>query len=318
MKKIGILFGQENTFPQAFVDRINSKNESGIEAELAYINKVVQGEHIGYEVLIDRISQDVPFYRAMLKNAAISGTAVINNPFWWSADDKFFNNALATKIGVAVPKTVILPSNQHPDDTNDKSFRNLAYPLDWEGIFNYIGFPAYFKPFAGGGWKNVYKLNSADEFFKAYNETGQLVMMLQEEIIFTEYFRCYCLDRQDVHIMQYDPKQPHHLRYVRNPKKLEKQLLDNVHNGVIALNKALGYDFNTVEFAIRDGIPYAIDFCNPAPDADVNSVGQENFEWIVEAAANMAIRKAKSHKPGQNNLTWGEFVNSFVNNKPLK
>ena len=318
MKKIGILFGQENTFPQAFVDRINSKKESGIEAELAHINKVVQGEHIGYEVLIDRISQDVPFYRAMLKNAAISGTAVINNPFWWSADDKFFNNALATKIGVAVPKTVILPSNQHPDDTNDKSFRNLAYPLDWEGIFNYIGFPAYFKPFAGGGWKNVYKLNSADEFFKAYNETGQLVMMLQEEIIFTEYFRCYCLDRQDVHIMQYDPKQPHHLRYVRNPKKLEKQLLDNVHNGVIALNKALGYDFNTVEFAIRDGIPFAIDFCNPAPDADVNSVGQENFEWIVEAAANMAIRKAKSHKPGQNNLTWGEFVNSFVNNKPLK
>lgn len=318
MKKIGILFGQENTFPQAFVDRINSKKESGIEAELAHINKVVQGEHIGYEVLIDRISQDVPFYRAMLKNAAISGTAVINNPFWWSADDKFFNNALATKIGVAVPKTVILPSNQHPDDTNDKSFRNLAYPLDWEGIFNYIGFPAYFKPFAGGGWKNVYKLNNSDEFFKAYNETGQLVMMLQEEIIFTEYFRCYCLDRQDVHIMQYDPKQPHHLRYVRNPKKLEKQLLDNVHNGVIALNKALGYDFNTVEFAIRDGIPYAIDFCNPAPDADVNSVGQENFEWIVEAAANMAIRKAKSHKPGQNNLTWGEFVNSFVNNKPLK
>lgn len=318
MKKIGILFGQEDTFPQAFVERVNSKKEPGIIAELAHINKVVQGESIGYDVLIDRISQDVPFYRAMLKNAAISGTAVINNPFWWSADDKFFNNALATKIGVAVPKTVILPSNQHPDDTNERSFRNLAYPLDWEGIFNYIGFPAYFKPFAGGGWKNVYKLNDADEFFKAYNETGQLVMMLQEEIIFTEYFRCYCLDRQDVHIMQYDPKQPHHLRYVRNPKKLEKLILDKVHDGVIALNKALGYDFNTVEFAMRDGIPYAIDFCNPAPDADINSVGKENFEWIVESAANMAIRRAKAHKPGQNNLTWGEFVNSFVNNKPLK
>lgn len=318
MKKIGILFGQEDTFPQAFVERVNSKKEPGIIAELALINKVVQGEPIGYDVLIDRISQDVPFYRAMLKNSAISGTAVINNPFWWSADDKFFNNALATKIGVAVPKTVILPSNQHPDDTNERSFRNLAYPLDWEGIFNYIGFPAYFKPFAGGGWKNVYKLNDADEFFKAYNETGQLVMMLQEEIIFTEYFRCYCLDRQDVHIMHYDPKQPHHLRYVRNPKKLEKQLLDKVHDGVIALNKALGYDFNTVEFAVRGGIPYAIDFCNPAPDADVNSVGKENFEWIVEAAANMAIRRAREHKPGKNNLTWGEFVNSFVNNKTLK
>lgn len=318
MKKIGILFGQENTFPQAFVDRVNSKKENGITAELAHINKIIQGEPLGYDVLIDRISQDVSFYRAMLKNAAISGTAVINNPFWWSADDKFFNNALATKIGVAVPKTVILPSNQHPPDTNEKSFRNLAYPLDWEGIFEYIGFPAYFKPFAGGGWKNVYKLNNRNEFFKAYNETGQLVMMLQEEIIFTEYFRCYCLDRQDVHIMQYDPRQPHHLRYVRNPKLLEKKLLDNVRDGVLALNKALGYDFNTVEFAIRNGVPYAIDFCNPAPDADVNSVGDENFEWIVEAAANMAIKKAKSHRPGQNNLTWGEFVKSFANNKPLK
>jgi hypothetical protein len=318
MKKIGIFFGQENTFPQAFVDRVNSKKESGITAELAHINKIIQGETLDYDVLIDRISQDVPFYRAMLKNAAISGTAVINNPFWWSADDKFFNNALAVKIGVAVPKTVLLPSNQHPPDTNERSFRNLAYPLDWEGIFNYIGFPAYFKPFAGGGWKNVYKLNNSDEFFKAYNETGQLVMMLQEEIVFTEYFRCYCLDRKDVHIMQYDPKQPHHLRYVRNPKPIEQKILDKVHDGVIALNKALGYDFNTVEFAVRDDVPYAIDFGNPAPDADVNSVGEENFEWIVEHAANMAIKRAKEHKAGLNNLTWGEFVNSFVNNKPLK
>lgn len=318
MKKIGILFGQENTFPQAFVNRVNSKKESGIIAELAHINKIIQGEPFEYDVLIDRISQDVPFYRAMLKNAAISGTAVINNPFWWSADDKFFNNALATKINIAVPKTVLLPSNQHPPDTNEKSFRNLAYPLDWEEIFEYVGFPAYFKPFAGGGWKNVYKLNNREEFFKSYNETGQLVMMLQEEIIFTDYFRCYCLDRKDVHIMQYDPKQPHHLRYVRNPKPIEKKIMDKVHDGVIALNKALGYDFNTVEFALRDGVPYAIDFGNPAPDADVNSVGEENFEWIVENAANMAIKRAKTHKPGQNNLTWGDFVTSFANDKPLK
>jgi hypothetical protein len=318
MKKIGILFGQENTFPPALVEKINSKGEQDITAEFLRVDKVVQGEPLGYDVIIDRISQDVPFYRAMLKNEAITGTAVINNPFWWTADDKFFNNALATKIGVAVPKTVILPSNQHPPDTNERSFRNLAYPLDWEAIFNYVGFPAYFKPFAGGGWKNVYKLNSPDEFFYAYNETGQLVMMLQEEITFTEYFRCYCLDRKDVHIMQYDPKQPHHLRYVQNPKPVEQKLLQKVNDGVIALNVALGYDFNTVEFAVRDGIPYAIDFCNPAPDADVNSVGLENFEWIVEAAANMAIRRAKAHKAGQNNLTWGQFVNSFVNNKPLK
>lgn len=318
MKKIGILFGQENTFPQAFVDRVNSKKENGISAELAKINKVVQGEATEYAVLIDRISQDVPFYRGYLKNAAISGTSVINNPFWWSADEKFFNNALAVKIGVPVPKTVLLPSNQHPEDTNEKSFRNLEYPLDWEGIFSYIGFPAFFKPFAGGGWKNVYKLDNSDDFFKAYNETGRLVMMLQEAIEFEDYFRCYCIDRKDVRIMQYDPKVAHEFRYVKNPKPIEAKLLKTIEKYVLALNNALGYDFNTVEFAVRDGIPIAIDFCNPAPDADLKSVGEENFEWVVEKSAEMAINRAKNHKPGENNLTWGSFVSSFVNNKPLK
>ncbi|MBX2974898.1 MAG: hypothetical protein KF721_02105 [Ignavibacteriaceae bacterium] len=308
MKKIGILFGQENTFPQAFVDRVNEKKEPGIVAEFVSLDKVIQGVPLDYAVIIDRISQDVPFYRAMLKNTALMGTAVLNNPFWWSADDKFINNGLAIQHGIAVPKTVILPSKNHPDDTNERSFRNLAYPLDWEGIFNYVGFPAYFKPFAGGGWKNVYRVENPEQFYKAYDETGQLVMMLQEEIVFTEYFRCYCLDRKDVHIMQYDPKQPHHLRYVQNPLPKAKELMDKLNHAVLTLNNVLGYDFNTVELAVRDGIPYAIDFCNPAPDADVNSVGQENFEWIVEAAANMAIRRAKSHKDGKFNTTWGDFV----------
>ena len=208
MKKIGILFGQEQSFPPAFVDRVNQKTGGkDIAAEFVKIDKVIQGEPCGYDVVIDRISQDVPFYRAWLKNAALTGTAVVNNPFWWSADEKFFNNALATKIGVAVPRTVLLPSNQPPPDTNDKSFRNLGYPLDWEGIFNYVGWPAFFKPFAGGGWKNVYRLHNREEFFRAYNDTGQLVMMLQEEIKFDMYFRCYSIDQRHVRIMPYEPRQ---------------------------------------------------------------------------------------------------------------
>jgi hypothetical protein len=311
MKKIGILFGQENTFPQAFVDRVNEKNEKDIIAEFVNIDKVEQGEFCGYDVIIDRISQDVPFYRGMLKNAAISGTAVINNPFWWAADDKFFNNALATKVGVPVPKTVLLPSNQHPTDTTGESFRNLAFPLDWEGMFEYTGFPAYFKPFSGGGWKSVYKVEDPADFFEKYKETEQLVMMLQEEITFDLYFRCYCIDRKDVLIMPYEPRNPHHLRYVSNAAPADQKMLDLIKDYVLRLNNALGYDFNTVEFAVRDGIPYAIDFCNPAPDADVNSVGQENFDWVVEAAANMAINRAKNHKEGLNNLTWGNFIKNF-------
>ncbi|PYL32184.1 MAG: hypothetical protein DMF35_08940, partial [Verrucomicrobia bacterium] len=214
MKKIGILFGQEHSFPPAFVERVNQKTGGhDIVAEFVKIDKVIQGEPCGYDVVIDRISQDVPFYRAWLKNAALTGTAVVNNPFWWSADEKFFNNALATKIGVAVPRTVLLPSNQPPPDTNEKSFRNLEYPLNWEAIFSYVGWPAFFKPFAGGGWKNVYRLHNPEEFYRAYDETGQLVMMLQEEVKFDIYFRCYSIDQRHVRVMPYEPRHPYHLRY---------------------------------------------------------------------------------------------------------
>lgn len=312
MKKIGILFGQENTFPQAFIDRVNEKGIKDIKAEIVTIDMVQQAKPTDYAVIIDRISQDVPFYRAYLKNAAITGTAVINNPFWWSADEKFFNNALAEKIGVPVPKTVILPSHHRPDDTNANSFRNLVFPYSWKKTFDYIGFPAYMKPHSGGGWKSVYKVMDANDLFAKHAETEKLVMMLQEEIVFTEYFRCYVLGGNNVHIMQYEPRNPHHLRYVRDAAPVSKALLKKVENYCIKLNQALGYDFNTVEFAVRDGIPYAIDFCNPAPDADVNSVGQDNFDWIVENAAKMAIEKARSYKAGKMNLTWGTFIKDQI------
>ncbi|HEY4935501.1 MAG TPA: hypothetical protein VII44_02915, partial [Puia sp.] len=287
-----------------------------VHAESVLIDKVIQGHPCGYSVIIDRISQDVPFYRAFLKNAAISGTAVINNPFWWSADEKFFNNALATKIGVPVPKTVILPSRDLPEDTTDFSFSNLAYPLDWESIFKYVGFPAYMKPFAGGGWKNVYRIQNAEDFYQKHSETGRLVMLLQEEIVFEEYYRCYCIGGKYVRIMSYEPRNPHHLRYVAdfNPSEERLRQMEQI---VFRINKYLGYDFNTVELAVKDGIPYAIDFCNPAPDAERSSVGDENFNWVVETAAIYAIERALDAKEGLDNLTWGEYIKRSTVQKPL-
>ena len=316
MKKIGILFGRERSFPMAFIERVNSRNAPDIIAEPVHIDKVIQGAAVEYDVIIDRISQDVPFYRSFLKNAAICGTAVINNPFWWSADEKFFNNCLAVQIGVPVPKTVILPSYELPADTIPESFANLAYPLNWEKIFTYVGFPAYMKPYAGGGWKNVYKLHNKEEFFHIHKETGQLVMLLQEEIIFDAYYRCYCIGGKYVHIMPYEPRNPHHLRYKCdfNPSP---DLVHQMEEIVRRLNQYLGYDFNSVELAIRDGVPYAIDFCNPAPDADRPSVGDDNFEWVVDTAATYAIERALTHIPGQDNLTWGEFTKRSVNRMPL-
>jgi hypothetical protein len=316
MKKIGILYGRERSFPMAFIERVNSKGIEDITAEPVRIEKAWQGEPSGYAVLIDRISQDVPFYRAYLKNAAVTGTAVINNPFWWSADEKFFNNSLMTKIGIPVPKTAILPSYELPTDTTHDSFTNLAYPLAWEEIFNYVGFPAYMKPFAGGGWKSVYRLKSAEDFYQRHQETGQLVMLLQEEIVFEEYYRCYCIGGKHVRVMPYEPRNPFHMRY-KAPFQPSQERLQQMEDIVLRINNYLGYDFNTVELAIRDGVPYAIDFCNPAPDADRESVGEENFEWVVETSANYAIERVVAQKENTDNLTWGEFVKRSSSGRPL-
>lgn len=307
MKKIGILFGQENTFPQAFVERVNRHAGPGICAEFVMIDQALQGQPGEYAVIIDRISHDVPFYRAWLKNAALDGSAVLNNPFWWSADEKFFNNALALSLDVPVPKTALLPSFEQPPDTSNRSFRNLRYPMDWDAIFRFTGFPAYMKPYAGGGWKDVYRIADREDFFRKHAQTGREVMMLQEEIVFEEYYRCYCIGGKHVRIMPYEPRNAPADRYRAGFRPGEK-LLAAMEHSVITLNQALGYDFNTVELAVRDGVPYAIDFCNPAPDADLVSVGEENFEWVVDTMARYAIGRAKAQRFGQNNLTWGTYI----------
>ena len=309
MRKIGIVYGMESSFPPALVDYINAMKVPGVAAEHLRIGGIKMAVPSGYKVIVDRISHDIPFYRAFLKNAVLCGTYVINNPFWWSADDKFFNYALASKMGVAIPNTVILPHHSHPPGTTAQSMRNLMYPLNWEEIFEYVRFPAFLKPFDGGGWRDVYKVDSPEELFTAYNDSRDLCMTLQAAVNFTEYYRCYVVGQDKVHIMQYDPKAPHAERYVKNPAPLDPEMKSRLIRDCLTICKALGYDLNTVEFAVENGVPYAIDFMNPAPDAGIESVGQANFDWIVKHVAELAVQKALSDDAPQAEYRWSNFLN---------
>lgn len=308
MKLIGVLYGMENQFPPALVDRINAMQVPDVRAEHLKVGGVKMDDLSRYDVIVDRISHDIPFYRAYLKQASLYGTHVINNPFWWSADDKFFNYALAHKLGVAIPKTVLLPHHSHPPGTTDRSMRNLEYPLDWEDLFHYIGFPAFLKPHAGGGWKSVFKVNNREEFFNAYNQTGDLCMTLQSAVNFDHYFRCYVIGQKEVRIMQYDPRRPFHERYLRAPREVPTTLLERVHADCLKICQALGYDINTVEFAEENGVPYAIDFLNPAPDADLFSVGEENFHWVIDTVAKLAVERALANKREEGPFHWSRFL----------
>ncbi|HKR59553.1 MAG TPA: hypothetical protein VJS64_07450 [Pyrinomonadaceae bacterium] len=293
MNRVGILVGREKTFPEVLIKTINARGNGKTVAEYITLGGIRHDDPPKYDVIVDRISHEVPFYRATLKRMALEGTVIINNPFWWSADDKFFNYSLASKLGVAVPRTVLLPQKDYIKGIVSESLRNLEFPLDWQGIVDYVGLPAFLKPFDGGGWKNVSKINSLEELWKEYDETGTLCMTLQAAVEFDQFVRCYCVGQQEVMIMAYDPRKPYLSgeQYIHNPEYLAPALKDRVAKDVRTLCTALGYDLNTVEFAIKDNVPYAIDFMNPAPDAELASVGEFYHNWIVNAVADLVFKR---------------------------
>lgn len=293
MKKVGLLVGREESFPEALIETINERGKGEVIAEFVTVGGVRAVESRRYDLIIDRISHEVPFYRGFVKRCSLEGTIIINNPFWWSADDKFFNFSLALKLGVAVPKTVLLPQKDYIEGIVGKSLRNLEFPLDWKGIVEYIGMPAILKPFDGGGWKNVSRVNSIEDLWREYDQTSTLCMTLQEFIAFDQFVRCYCIGQEEVMIMPYDPTKPYLSgeQYIYDANYLAPALKERVTKDVRTLCTALGYDINTVEFAIKDGVPYAIDFMNPAPDADLHSVGEFYHKWVTNAVSDLVFKR---------------------------
>ena len=304
MRKVGLLVGREWSFPPAFIEEVERRDE-GVIAEYVSLGGTAMDEPVEYAVLIDRISHEVPYYRSYLKHAVLSGATVVNNPFMWTADDKFFGASLASKLGVAHPKTIALPNREYvPGIKHDESLRNLRYPLDWDAILAWIGLPCILKDAHGGGWKEVWVCRTREEVLEHYNESGRLQMILQEFIEWEHFVRCICLGQEEVLPMKYDPRER---RYIVEHEHMDAALGRRIVADSLKLVRALGYDMNSMEFAVRDGIPYAIDFMNPAPDMDINSLTPHYFDWVVQHMADMAIRLAKNPRPQLGELRWNRL-----------
>jgi hypothetical protein len=306
--KIGVMVGREETFPPALIKEINSRR-SDARAEYVKLGGVRMAEECHYDVIIDRISHEIPFYRSYLKTAVLAGAKVINNPFWWTADDKFFNYSLATRLGISIPRTVLLPQKAYKEGVVSESLRNLKYPLDWQEIIDYVGLPAFIKPYDGGGWRGVSRVNTFEELMEKYDASGTDCMVLQQYIPFDRYVRSYCVGKREVCPMPYDPVGH---RYLVVDDYLDPQTEERVRRETTLINEALGYDINTVEFAILDGEPYAIDYMNPAPDADWWSVGTVYFRWLVEKVADLAIETALHGESTLKSHRWDELLNEEI------
>jgi hypothetical protein len=302
--KVGLIVGREWSFPPAFMEEV-SRRDQGVTAEYVKLGAPAMDEPCEYAVIIDRISHEVPFYRTYLKQAVLQGCTVVNNPFMWTADDKFFGAALATKLGIAHPKTVVLPNKEYiPGIVHDESLRNLRYPLDWQGIVDYIGLPCILKDAHGGGWKDVYVCRTLDELIHHYDTSGLLTMIVQEFIEWDHFIRCLCIGQEKVMPIKYDPKER---KYHVEHGHMSPELGTRVVADSLKLVRALGYDMNSMEWAVRDGIPYAIDFMNPAPDMDIYSLTPHYFEWVVGAMADMVIDFARNPRRQVRDFRWSEL-----------
>ena len=304
MPRIGLIVGREWSWPPAFIDEVN-RRDAGVVAEFAKIGGDHHDGAVPYDVLIDRISHEVPMYRSYLKKAVLEGTTVINNPFMWSADDKFFGATLASKIGVASPKTLLLPNKDYiPGIVPTESLRNLRFPLDWDAIAREIGMPCILKDAHGGGWKEVYVCNTVQELVRNYNESGLLTMIVQEFIQWDYFVRCLCIGRDNILPIHYDPRAR---KYIVSDTYPTPALRERIVTDARRLCNALGYDMNSAEFAVKDDVPYAIDFMNCAPDMDIYSLTPTYFEWVVQAMADLSIRLAKGPRPTLGEMRWSSL-----------
>ena len=304
MKKVGILCGREWSWPPKFLDEVNNRH-AGVEAEFIKLGGTAMDEPNSYSVIIDRISHEVPYYRSYLKKAVLDGVAVINNPFMWTADDKFFGAALCKKLGLAHPKTMALPNRDYvPGIVKSESLRNLIYPLDWQAIVDHVGMPCILKDAHGGGWRGVYVCHSVEELIRYYDTSGLLTMIAQEFIHWDQYVRCMCVGQIKVMPMPYDP---HQRCYIPDEDYLSPKLRKRIVDDSLKLVQALGYDMNTVEWAVKDGVPYAIDFMNPAPDMDINSLTPKYFDWCVTAMADLVVQLAKHPRPQLQEMRWSKL-----------
>lgn len=302
MKRIGILCGSESALPTAFVDRINGKAVGEVHAEAVRIGGLRLRQPGGHAVLLDRVSVAYPFYRSYLKTAVLDGTIVINNPFWCSADDPLFALSLAARLGLSVPRTVLLPPKELPPGLGTESLRNLRYPLDWEEICEEVGFPAILRL---PGFSGLPPIGSLDELFRQYDTVGSQPVLLQQSIEYEHYVRCFCLGKANVIPVKYDPPTD---RYHVDHEHLTADLGARVVRDAQMLSAALGYDVSTVDFAISKGAPILAGVPDPYPRLDPDVITPFYFEQIVELTADMAIDYALHGKPSSRELRWDRFL----------
>lgn len=307
MKKVGFLAGEEHPFISDMIDNLQNASSGEVTAELCAVPDLRLVMEPPYDLIIDRISHVMPYYLQYTKLAMLKGTYVINNPFRFYVE-KFFGYLAARELGVPVPKTVLLPPKNPPEGFEDGDLANLVYPLDWEDIIDHVGFPAFFKPAGGWGWRDVYRVHDFDELMHYYDQSGSELMLLQQEVEYDHYVRCICLGKKYTMPIKYLTDRPYHEQYVVDHQHLTAEQGRKVHDYSCVLSDFLDFDMNVCEFAIKGNEITAIDFTNMVPDFNPGSIRWHYYDWVIETMTRVVLEYLeKPPAPGVWPSAWKVF-----------
>ncbi|MCB8942686.1 MAG: hypothetical protein H6658_02805 [Ardenticatenaceae bacterium] len=287
-KRIGLLIGREWDWPSAFMEAVNGSNKH-VVAELIKLGSTNLDEPSLYDLIIDRMSHEVPYYRAFLQHAAIAGVDIINNPFLGQLDNRFLGQVVIHKFGFKTPRTVALPNKDVEREVVADSFRNLKYPLEWQEIIDYVGVPAIIKDIRTGGRRIVHRVNSVDELIQRYDESGTRTVIVQEVIESDTHVHCFVIGQEQVLVLYYSLEDGRYLptSTIAHPQH------DYFVSTALALTKAYAYDINMVEIVVEDDQPYVINSNNPAPIIDKTLMFPDQFQWCVDEIVALAIKRVK-------------------------
>ena len=319
VRHIGLSLGADICWPLCFealmkkLDlRIPAEDDSGdvirFEVERVFIEPYDLRQPCKYDVVVDRLTHWYHTSREWIKKAIVMDRLyVFNNPWSVQANEKHTSYCAMMALGMPIPETwMVPPKTYEPTPDLKPTLSRYAKLFDVRRIGDRIGWPMFMKPYDGGGWRAVTKVDDAAAVYKAYDESGKAVMHLQAAVNgFDRFVRCIGFGPQ-THCVLYDPDAPLHDRYTTKTGFITPAEEEHLRKVTLTINTFFGWEFNSCEALRKDGIWHPIDFANPCPDSQVTSL-HWHFPWMVKAYIRWSVFCAATKRKMRMNQDWSRF-----------
>ena len=326
-RHIGLSLGADICWPicfEAILQRLDlaipsGRDTLGFEVSRVTIEPFDLRQPVRYDVVVDRLTHWYFTSREWIKKAVVlNDTYVFNNPWSIQANEKHTSYCAMMRLGLNVPDTWMLPPKAYEQTADlQPTLTRYARMFDLGPIGAQLGYPLFMKPYDGGGWVGVSKVDDEAQLRAAYEASGTKVMHLQSAVIpYERFVRCIGLGPQ-TRVVNYDPSAPLHDRYRMDRNFLDPGLQAELEDITLTINAFFGWDFNSCEALLRDGAWHPIDFANACPDSQVTSL-HYHFPWLIKANLRWAIFCAATRRRVRHNLDWEPYFEIAAEDLPYR